>query len=125
MSEEDYKGGRWDNSLPPSGGQEYEDWRRGRRDRKKARAGTFNPCFVATACFDDEAHPTVERLRHYRDFTLANCQTGRLLIEVYGEVGLPMALFVKHYPRLKAPLRAVLTLLRRVLAVGQNACHKR
>jgi hypothetical protein len=62
-------------------------------------------CFVATACFGDDGHPTVLTLRRFRDRTLMPTSPGRKLVAAYYYFGPAMARLVQGVPVLKRPAR--------------------
>jgi hypothetical protein len=73
--------------------------------------GETTGCFVATACYEDENHPTVLRLRKFRDHHLNNSFLGRYFIDFYWKIGPFLAKIVNKSPRLKAFTRVILNSL--------------
>ena len=70
-------------------------------------------CFVATACFEDESHPTVESLRNFRDEVLSTSSLGRKFIAFYYLNGPKMANVVNRFSFLKQLIKPILNLLAR------------
>ena len=81
--------------------------------------GASSKCFVATSVYEDSNHHDVRILRRFRDEYLSRYSIGRTLVALYEIAGPRMAEYVCYHPRLKQPLRAVLTVvskgLRRML----------
>ncbi len=77
-------------------------------------------CFVATACFQDAQHPTVEDLRTFRDTVLVRSTLGRAFIACYNEVGPHMAKIVHQHPCVRPSLQKMLTGLARRLLPARN-----
>lgn len=73
-------------------------------------------CFIATACFEDTGHPTVRRLRRFRDHRLSQSVLGRGLIAVYWRVGPCLAGAVTRLPWLKAVGRGMLNVVAKGLS---------
>lgn len=73
-------------------------------------------CFVATAAFNDQNHPTVERLRIIRDLRFAKTKCGRWFIHFYYGHGPLLAKVVNQLPSTKPAIRFILTALARVLS---------
>ena len=65
-------------------------------------------CFVATATFDSPDNSTVVELRSYRDLVLKNSPIGRLFINIYWQVGPPLAKLVRLLPITRIILKPVL-----------------
>lgn len=82
-------------------------------------------CFVATACFEDADHPTVDKLREFRDRRLVHSAVGRLFIRTYEEVGPPAAGFVIKHPRIKPALRRALTFISHLLPSSRSSMQPR
>lgn len=78
--------------------------------------GEMKGCFVATAAFDNEDHPTVEQLRTIRDLRLAKTRWGRGFIHFYYLYGPMLANVVNRFPSIKPVIRLVLTALAKVLS---------
>ena len=76
--------------------------------------GSRTWCFVATAAFNDEDHPTVEALRNWRDNTLAHSKLGRKFISKYYLIGPKLADRLDKNPIFKPVVRSILTLLSKV-----------
>jgi len=72
-------------------------------------------CFVATACFEDVNHPTVEHLRAFRDLHLSRYSLGQAFIAWYYKNAPSYANRVSSKPRIKASLRVVFNQLVKVL----------
>jgi len=70
-----------------------------------------NGCFIATATFDGEDHPTVLALRNFRDTVLKPTVMGRAFIWFYYRVGPVAGKIVRRQPLLKNYCRAALTSL--------------
>tara|TARA_B100000686_G_C16643295_1_gene891369 strand:- start:205 stop:906 length:702 start_codon:yes stop_codon:yes gene_type:complete len=68
-------------------------------------------CFVATACFGNEDHPTVTALRRFRDEKLAYSRSGQAFIVWYYRNGPSLARVVEVFPILRMPLRLILNVL--------------
>lgn len=77
--------------------------------KKLANEKKKSNCFVATACFDNEDHPTVAALRNFRDESLACSTSGKAFIAWYYRNGPTLAKFVKAVPIVRIPLRLILT----------------
>jgi len=82
--------------------------------------GKNKGCFVATACFEDEDHPTVESLRYFRDTTLSASHLGRKFIAFYYVNGPKMANFVNHLPFLKPMIKPILNLMAKQIEKKKN-----
>jgi len=65
-------------------------------------------CFIATACFGDENHPTVIALRLFRDEKLSQSKLGNTFIDWYYRNGPHLAKIVNVFPFLGSPLRLLL-----------------
>lgn len=63
------------------------------------------PCFVATVAFEDAFHPSVCRLRRFRDEFLRTRLWGRAFIAIYYKCGPVLARFVASRPLLKQLIR--------------------
>lgn len=72
----------------------------------RSEVGRTKRCFIATAVYDDEDHPIVERLRRYRDERLYSSAPGRLFISVYYRFGQHLAKAVETNPKLKSAVRS-------------------
>jgi hypothetical protein len=66
-------------------------------------------CFVATAIFQDADHPTVSKLRAWRDQCLSRRQIGRVITASYDLVGPFAAKCVARFPRARPFMQRVLT----------------
>lgn len=66
-------------------------------------------CFLATACFENIEHPTVEKLRQFRDNVLAKHAAGRAFISWYYRHGPSLAAGVKRFPAVKPVMRWLLS----------------
>lgn len=73
-------------------------------------------CFVATAAFDDQDHPTVEKLRTVRDLRMTTTSWGRWFIHFYYVHGPLLANAVNRLPSTKPAIRLFLTTLAKVLS---------
>ena len=74
-------------------------------------------CFIATAAFDDECHPTVDQLRAFRDNVLIKSSPGRTFVQNYYSYSPVAALWLERHPRLKVPARLLLSTIARVLRI--------
>jgi hypothetical protein len=72
-------------------------------------------CFVATAAFNDQDHPTVDQLRRVRDERLVKTKLGRSFVEFYYTHGELLAKVVNLFPSIKPTIRLMLTWLGRAL----------
>ena len=79
---------------------------------KKAREMYNHPprsepeCFVATSAFENQDHPTVDRLRDFRDEVLAESRLGRAFTAAYyGGLGSAAARALDSTPSLKPMVR--------------------
>jgi len=73
---------------------------------------TLTNCFVATSAFENQDHPTVNRLRQYRDDVLSQSQVGRMLVHTYyGGLGEAGASVLDSVPSLKPAVRVGLDFL--------------
>jgi hypothetical protein len=73
-------------------------------------------CFVATAAFENQDHPTVEQLRKIRDLRLAKTRVGRGFIHFYYVHGQLLAKAVNQIPSIKPVIRLILTALVKALS---------
>jgi len=71
-------------------------------------------CFVATAAFGDEAHPTVESLRCFRDETLSKSTAGLRFIDWYYKNGSRLAEKLEKNSFLKPVVRLLLGIIVRL-----------
>lgn len=78
--------------------------------------GDIKWCFVATAAFNNQDHPTVEQLRKIRDERLVQTKFGRGFIQLYYAHGEKLSKVVDLFPSIKPPVRLILTALGKVLA---------
>lgn len=78
--------------------------------------GNTKWCFVATAAFGNQDHPTVEKLRAIRDLRLTSTSYGRWFIASYYVHGPLLAKAVNHIPLAKPAIRFFLTALAKVLS---------
>jgi prepilin-type N-terminal cleavage/methylation domain-containing protein len=60
--------------------------------------GGHHYCFVATAAYGHEDHPTVVLLREFRDRFLEKCYIGRCFISAYYKVGPSLADLIRNRP---------------------------
>ncbi len=65
-------------------------------------------CFIATATFEDSAHPTVVTLQNYRDKVLLSHVWGRAFTQIYYVVSPPIADVIENSPVLKKMTRVSL-----------------
>jgi len=72
-----------------------------RQATNSGRAGSFQPCFVATAATGSEASPEVESLRRLRDEVLRTIPPGRQFIHAYEAVGPTMAAVIRNHRSLR------------------------
>lgn len=72
-------------------------------------------CFIATAAFGSEEHPTVIKLRHFRDSSLEKHELGRLLINTYYKVSPPIARYLEEKPALRPIVQKILNHLAETL----------
>ncbi len=56
------------------------------------------PCFIATACYGDSAHPDVVALRVWRDTVLVRSSLGRAAILLYRNLSPPFARALEGWP---------------------------
>lgn len=89
-----------DENVLRAGGEQF-------RAEKKTGASTAGSsgCFIATACYGDAAHPSVELLRRFRDQRLSHSSLGRGFIELYYIVSPPLARMIARTPLLAALAR--------------------
>lgn len=80
------------------------------RERKLGRMMTGGQCFVATACCGDAEHPTVLRLRRFRDEVLRHSRTGRAFIGWYYRRGPRIAAMIAGRPCQRQVCKAILGL---------------
>lgn len=72
-------------------------------------------CFVVTACFDDENHPTVQAYREFRDNFLITNRFGEKVISFYYNVGSHVANAIKNNKPCKKVIRSILQCVSRYL----------
>jgi hypothetical protein len=86
------------------------------RDDADGGAGSqeAKSCFVATAAFEDEDHPTVRTLRRFRD-RMERSPLGRMLSDFYWRVGPTLACAVSKAPIIRPLLKCSLSWLARHL----------
>ncbi|MBW3243584.1 type I secretion protein [Epibacterium sp. DP7N7-1] len=70
--------------------------------------GDGGTCFVATAAYGDPYHPDVTWLREFRDKQLLPHPLGRVMLDLYWEVGPRMARIVRKYPGLSVIARSTI-----------------
>jgi len=109
------------------GDTEYRNWHQAGRPNddggdsvyraRKGNSGNASECFVATACFEDANHSTVDKLRALRDNRLVKKPIGRAFIACYQEVGPRLAKIINAHPKSKPILRHCLTKLTKVLGL--------
>jgi hypothetical protein len=75
----------------------------------ESNRGVGARCFVATAVFMDEGHPTVETLRCFRDTVLVNTSYGRNFVAWYYREGPKLAGFVHKHGNLRPFLKIILS----------------
>ena len=63
------------------------------------------PCYIATACYGDPAHPDVAALRHFRDNRLLPTLPGRALVTLYNLLSPPLARHLSPSSSISAFLR--------------------
>ncbi len=63
------------------------------------------PCYIATACYGDPAHPDVAALRRFRDDCLLPTISGRALVDLYNLLSPPLARRIAPASPLSAFLR--------------------
>lgn len=63
-------------------------------------------CFIATAAYGTPLEPEVMVLRHFRDETLMQTNTGKLAVKAYYAVSPPIADFIRNNETLRAVVRA-------------------
>lgn len=68
-------------------------------------------CFIATATFNSESHPTVETLRKFRDAVLLDYSYGRKFVSLYYKTSPNIANWIKENPISKPPLRIFFNLI--------------
>jgi hypothetical protein len=77
-----------------------------------SRSGTAtakSACFVATSAFDDFDHPTVDKLRLWRDASLKKYKAGQWFITWYYKNGESIAFWLDKRPNLKPYIRNILS----------------
>ena len=67
--------------------------------------GLSSSCFVATVCFGNPNHPTVEELRDFREQVLKTSFIGRCFIKVYYVVGPYLANGITFFPVIHSTIR--------------------
>lgn len=89
-----------------------------------ARLGLRRPCFVATAVFETELHPTVCILRDFRDKVLARSSAGKRFVQIYNRIGPTLARSCLAVGPLRFPLKFVLTVIALVVARSMRQCER-
>lgn len=72
-------------------------------------------CFIATSCFNDERHSTVQILRQFRDQRLLNCRVGQIFVSIYFSLSPHFAKWLEFNPVWKPLFRKILTKLANIL----------
>lgn len=78
--------------------------------------GNTKWCFVATAAFNDQDHPTIEQLRKIRDEQIVQTRFGRVFIHFYYTHGQLLAKIIDRFPSTKPTVRFILTALGKVFS---------
>ena len=91
--------------------QKYSTSPNPKRNMGRSGQKSQDPCFVATAVYENESHSTVAKLRSYRDQELIMYPAGRLFIATYRKVGPYGARVVSAFTVLRRVLKPVLTWL--------------
>lgn len=73
-------------------------------------------CFVATAAFDSEDHPIVDKLRVIRDSRLSKSRSGRRFIQFYYLNGPSLARLVNRFPSTKPVIKIILTAIAKIFS---------
>jgi hypothetical protein len=81
------------------------------RIESKSGAG----CFVATAAFESAEHPTVTKLRYFRDNFLNSYSAGRSFIRVYYVLGPYLGMIVSKSSILRSCSRSILNEVVKIL----------
>jgi hypothetical protein len=69
---------------------------------------SFPLCFIATAAYGTPFDERIDKLRHFRDHTLASFEAGRVFIDWYYSYSPPLAKYVESRPMFRAVVRALL-----------------
>jgi hypothetical protein len=85
------------------------DWGDGNVKTPRRSGKAKSSCFVATAAFQNEDHPTVRALRKFRDERLLMTGAGLHFIRFYYQVGPLLARIFCIAPWLRSPVRYVLS----------------
>lgn len=72
-------------------------------------------CFIATAAFDGQVHPTVTILREFRDQRLLKFGMGQQIVSTYYSLSPHLAKWLELNSYLKPPIRWILTKLANLL----------
>ncbi len=88
--------------------RDYEHWKKTGKHLKYGLSGQRQYCFVATCVYGDINHPTVERLRVFRDTRLARHALGRYFVNIYYEHGQNIANWLEHRSKMKRLIRYLL-----------------
>lgn len=91
------------------------------RSQKQSLAERVGKCFVATACYEDAAHPTVIALSEFRDTVLRPRPAGRAFIRWYYRNSPPFARILQRHPGLRFAGRVVLY----PISVGAQMVNRR
>lgn len=70
--------------------------------------GGVSLCFIATAAYGTPFDERLDKLRHFRDHTLARFAAGRVFIDWYYSYSPPLAKYIEPRPVLRAIVRALL-----------------
>lgn len=81
---------------------------KGRKEFSIENLISQNSCFVATAAFDDQAHPVVQSLRDFRDKSLTRSKIGLCIVKVYYLLGPSAARVLNDNSWAKPAVRAML-----------------
>ena len=77
-------------------------------DYEGTGGGGGSLCFVATAAYGTPFDERLDKLRHFRDHTLARFAAGRVFIDWYYSYSPPLAEYIEPRPVLRAIVRALL-----------------
>lgn len=81
----------------------------------KSQESQGGGCFIATAAFDGESHPTIAILREFRDRRLLKFGMGRKFASTYYSTSPHLAKWLEFNSFWKPPIRWILTKLANVL----------
>jgi len=68
----------------------------------QASGGGAGGCFIATAAIGNQHHPVLYLLRAFRDYSLGDTTTGRLIIRLYYALGPFLSVFIRRQRLLRA-----------------------